>query len=112
MDADPSLSLTPSRRRQDQKSNVGSSWEGTDLWCCAFHQQGRLARLFLAERVSRSHRLVCLSDHRHLRCFPELAKHSLHDDEAHDDVEEEKSRTASFPKPSSTQYTVTPRSSL
>lgn len=47
MDADPSLSLTPSRRRQDQMSNVGSSWEGTDLWCCAFHQQGRLARLFL-----------------------------------------------------------------
>lgn len=45
------------------------------LWCCAFHQQGRLARLFLARGVSRIHRFVCLSDHLHLACFPKLTNH-------------------------------------
>ena len=75
MDADTSSSRP---RRDQSRMSVRFKLGRNELWCCAFHQQGRLARLarlFLAERVSRSHRLVCLSDHLHLRCFPELANH-------------------------------------
>lgn len=93
MDADPSLS--PSRRRQDQMSNVGSSWEGTDCGAAPSTNradwpdwQGSFLRRWSAAVTASS---ACLSSPSQM--FPRASKSRLHDDEPHDDLEEEKSRT-------------------